>query len=63
MPGASGLLHPSFGNSTTTFIHECHGADLVGLHVGISNKVAVRLYCTKGCGVVDIMPLYYSDGE
>ena len=63
MPGASGSLRPSFGNSTTTFIHECHGAGLVRLHVRISNEVAVRLYCTKGYSVVDIMPLYYGNGE
>jgi hypothetical protein len=31
--------------------------------VCISNKVAVRLYCTEGYGVADIMPLSYGNGE
>ena len=44
-------------------LHECHGAGSVGLHVRISNEAAVRLYCTEGYGVADIMPLYYGDGE
>ena len=40
-----------------------HGAGLVGLHVRISNEAAVRLYCTEGCGVADIMPMYYGNRE
>ena len=44
-------------------LHECHDAGSVGLHVRISNEAAVRLYCTEGYGVADIMPLYYGDGE
>jgi hypothetical protein len=29
----------------------------------ISSEAAVRLYCTEGYGVTDIMPLYYGNGE
>ncbi len=42
---------------------ECHGAQSVGLHVRISNKAAVRLYCDEGYDVADIIPFYYGDGE
>ena len=42
---------------------ECHGAQSVGLHVRISNKAAVRLYCEEGYDVADIIPFYYGDGE
>lgn len=42
---------------------ECHGATSVGLHVRISNKAAVRLYCEEGYDVADIIPFYYGDGE
>lgn len=42
---------------------ECHGAQSVGLHVRMSNKAAVRLYCDEGYDVADIIPFYYGDGE
>mmetsp|Transcript_19802 Transcript_19802/g.42984 ORF Transcript_19802/g.42984 Transcript_19802/m.42984 type:complete len:564 (+) Transcript_19802:163-1854(+) len=42
---------------------ECYGADSVGLHVRISNKAAVALYCAEGYDVADIIPMYYGDGE
>jgi ribosomal protein S18 acetylase RimI-like enzyme len=44
-------------------LHECHGTGSVRLHVRISIEAAIRLYCTKGYGVADIMPLYYGNGE
>ncbi|KAL9184194.1 hypothetical protein ACHAXT_002280 [Thalassiosira profunda] len=55
---ASSLLHQLHFH-----LRECYGADSVGLHVRISNKAAVRLYCDEGYDVADIIPLYYGDGE
>jgi ribosomal protein S18 acetylase RimI-like enzyme len=44
-------------------LKECYDADSIGLHVRISNKAAVALYCEEGYDVADIIPLYYGDGE
>ncbi|KAL7531488.1 hypothetical protein ACHAXR_004074, partial [Thalassiosira sp. AJA248-18] len=55
---ASSLLH-----QLQYHLQECYGANLVGLHVRISNHAAVRLYCEDGYNVADIIPLYYWDGE
>lgn len=44
-------------------LHECYGAQSIGLHVRISNAAAVRLYCDDGYDVADIIPRYYGDGE
>jgi len=40
-----------------------HSTKSVGLHVRMSNKAAVRLYCDEGYDVADIIPRYYGDGE
>ncbi|KAL7525572.1 hypothetical protein ACHAXR_003350, partial [Thalassiosira sp. AJA248-18] len=55
---ASSLLH-----QLQYHLYECYGANSVGLHVRISNKAAVRLYCEDGYDVSDIIPCYYGDGE
>ena len=58
MKYASSLLHQLHYH-----LQECYGANSVGLHVRISNKAAVRLYCDDGYDVADIIPMYYGDGE
>mmetsp|Transcript_28271 Transcript_28271/g.48069 ORF Transcript_28271/g.48069 Transcript_28271/m.48069 type:complete len:599 (+) Transcript_28271:442-2238(+) len=44
-------------------LQECYGAHSIGLHVRISNRAAVNLYCEDGYDVADIIPMYYGDGE
>mmetsp|Transcript_13976 Transcript_13976/g.30594 ORF Transcript_13976/g.30594 Transcript_13976/m.30594 type:complete len:449 (-) Transcript_13976:117-1463(-) len=44
-------------------LESVHSTKSVGLHVRMSNKAAVRLYCDEGYDVADIIPRYYGDGE
>ena len=55
---ASSLIHQLHFH-----LRECYSASSIGLHVRISNRAAVRLYCDDGYDVVDIIPMYYGDGE